>query len=336
MSLCACPTRIASTSGHLLGDQGRGVLRVRQRVAVRRAGVGARVRGDDHDVAAQLLQPRHEDLRLLDQAGELHPALDVGLVPDRDAGVGQAEDADLDLDAVVERELLDEVRREHRLLGGRVDRVGTEQREVQLRLEGAQVLDAVVELVVAERGGVVPAEVHRGRHRVGAAVGDRRDPGVVVGQRGALDGVAGVDGDDRLAAVLALERLDQGGHLGDADVVGRGIGELGVLEVVPVEDVAVQVGGAEHGQPGPGGAALRGAGGGGAGGVADRGEGGGAGEDGTARGGQDGLRHGDFPRVSRGGTGSFYRALPRCRQEISGRFAGPQHDLHLANPPRTA
>ena len=95
---------------------------------------------------------------------------------------------------------LDDVRREHRPLGGRVDRVGAEQREVELGLERAQGVDAVVELVVAERGGVVADEVHRVGHRVDAAAGDRLDPGVVVGQRGALDGVAGVERQDRLAA----------------------------------------------------------------------------------------------------------------------------------------
>ena len=49
----------------------------------------------DH-VAARPAHLRHPAFGLLDQAGERHLALDVGLVPDRDAGVGQAEDADPD------------------------------------------------------------------------------------------------------------------------------------------------------------------------------------------------------------------------------------------------
>ena len=146
---------------------------------------------------------------------------------------------------------LDDVRPERRALGRRVDRVRAEEREVELVLEGAQRVEAVVELVVAERGGVVPDLVHRPCHRVDRAVGDRVDLGVVVGQRRALDGVAGVEGEDRLAPALLAHRLDQRGHLGQPDVVVGGVVELGVLEVVPVEDVAVQVGGAEHGQPHP-------------------------------------------------------------------------------------
>ena len=236
---------------HLRGDQGRGVLRVRQRVAVRRGGVGAGVGRHDDQVAALALELRDELLGLLDQPGELHLPLDVGLVPDRDAGVGQAEDADLEGAAVADLVGLDDVRREHGALRRRVDGVGAEQREVQLRLEGAQRVDAVVELVVAERRGVVPDEVHRVGHRVLRALGDRVDLGVVVGQRGALDGVTGVEGEDRLALAVGPHPLDQRGHLRDADVVLGLVVELGVLEVVPVEDVAVQVGGAEHGEPHP-------------------------------------------------------------------------------------
>ncbi len=236
--------------GHLLGDQGRGVLRVGQRIAVRRRGVRTRVGGDHDDVAAELLQLRHEDLRLLDQTREVDLPRDVRAVPDGDARVGEPEDADLEVRTLRHPELLDDVRREHRQAGSGVDRIGPEQRVGQLLLEGTEQRDAVVELVVAERCRVVPDQVHGVGHRVHAAGGDRLDLGEVVGERRSLDGVAGVEDEQRVAADPLALRLDQGLHLGDADVVVGGVVVLGVLVVVPVEDVPVEIGRAEDRQPG--------------------------------------------------------------------------------------
>src|SRR6478609_5280182 len=101
---------------------------------------------------------------------------------------------------------------------------------------------------LAESGGVVADLVHRGRHRVGRAARDRVDLGVVVREGRALDRVARVDRQRALGADLGTDRLDDRRRLGDADVVGLAVGVLGVLEVVPVVDVAVQVGRAEHGE----------------------------------------------------------------------------------------
>ena len=325
-------------AGHLLGDQGGGVLRVGQRVAVRRAGVRSRVRGHHDHVAAGLLELGDEHLGLLDEAGEAELALDVGLVPDRDAGVGEAEDADGEGRSVLGgTELLDDVRREDRTPGRVVDGVRAEQRVVELRLEGAQDVEAVVELVVAERGRVVADRVHRRGHRVDGATGDRVDLGVVVGQRRALDGVAGVEGDDRLAGALLAHALDQGGRLGDADVARGRVGVLRVLEVVPVEDVAVQVGGAEHGQPGAVVAALVAA----AGGVRDARdepdgrEGGGPGENGAACGqgglvGHGGSREGDVV-----GDREVLSRSPGRRSSTSVRAAKTMQNVHQPHSPRT-
>jgi hypothetical protein len=58
----------------------------------------------------------------------VHLALDVGLVPDRDAGVGEAEDADLDRGAVLVPEGLDDIRREGGSARRVVDGVRAEQR----------------------------------------------------------------------------------------------------------------------------------------------------------------------------------------------------------------
>ena len=233
----------------LLCQQGAGVLGVGQRVAVRRGGLGPGVARDDDDVGAGALEARHEHRGLLDDAGEPHLALDVVAVPDRDAGGDQAEDADHDVLAVRRADPLDDVRREGGRPGRPVDRVGAQQREAQLALERPQRVHAVVELVVAEGRGVVADRVHRGGHRVDVPLGDRVDLGVVVAQRGALDRVTGVEREAAGRAPLLPHRRDEGRDLGQAHVVGRAVGVLRVLEVVPVEHVAVGVARAEHGQP---------------------------------------------------------------------------------------
>jgi len=83
---------------------------------------------------------------------------------------------------------------------------------------------------------------------VHSAAGDRLDLGVVVGERSALDGVAGVEGDRVGGADLGADGLDERGGLGDADIAVLRVVVLGVLVVVPVVDVPVQVGGAEDGE----------------------------------------------------------------------------------------
>lgn len=235
-------------AGDLLGEERARVLDVGQRVAPRRLAVVAGVARDDDDVGAGGLEAGHHDLRLLDDAGELHLALDVGLVPDRDAGGHETEDADLDRLGVGQATVL----MTHGLKTGAPVFQSTELAESRgkssLLLERPQRVEAVVVLVVAEGGGVVADLVHRRGHRVRRAAGDGVDLGVVVGQRRALDRVAGVDRQGALATDLGPDRLDDRGGLGHADVVGLGVGVLGVLEVVPVVDVAVQVGRAEHGQ----------------------------------------------------------------------------------------
>ena len=181
--------------------------------------------------------------------GNRHLARHVVAVPDRHAGGDQAEDADHDVLAVRRADALDDVRREGGRPGRPVDRVGAQQREAQLALEGPQRVHAVVELVVAEGRGVVADRVHRGGHRVDVALRDRVDLGVVVAQRGALDRVTGVEREAAGRAPLLPHRRDEGRDLGQAHVVRRAVGVLRVLEVVPVEHVAVGVARAEHGQP---------------------------------------------------------------------------------------
>ena len=235
--------------GHLLCEQRAGVLGVGQCVAVDRRGVHPGVARHDDDVGAGGLHPRHHDLRLLDDAGEAHLALDVGGVPDRHAGGDQAEDADRHRLLAAHLDPLEHVRREDRCAGVPVDRVRRQQREVALPLERAQRVEPVVVLVVAQRRGVVADRVHRGGHRVLRAGGDRVDLGEVVGQRRALDGVPRVEREAVVGTALGAHRLDERRGLRDADLVALAVAVGGVAEVVPVVDVAVQVGGAENGEP---------------------------------------------------------------------------------------
>ena len=232
----------------LLGEQAAGVLGVRQGVAVGRRREWAGVAGHDDDIGAGGLEARDVDLGLLDDARELRLALDVRLVPDGDAGRDQSEDADAERLLAGDLDRLDDVGREERGAGVPVDGVGAEQRVVALGVEGAQQVQAVVELVVAESGGVVADGVHGLGHGVHGSAGDGLDLGVVVRERRALDGVTGVEGDGVAGADLLADHLDEGRGLGDADVAVARVVVLGVLVVVPVVDVAVQVGGAENGE----------------------------------------------------------------------------------------
>ncbi len=234
--------------GDLLGQQRRRVLGEGQRVAVgggppagarRRAWSRTRVAGHDDDIGAGRAQPGHPARALLDDAAEPQPAVDIRLVPQGDPGIGEAEHADRD--AALERD--ERERRERGLPAVPGHGVRTQQREVQLVLEPPEQVDAVVELVVAQRRRVVAERVHRGGHRVDAAA---VDPGVAIGQGSALDGVTGVEEHDRSGPPLGADRGDEGRDLGQADVVVRGIVVLGAGVVVPVADVAVQVGRAEN------------------------------------------------------------------------------------------
>jgi hypothetical protein len=199
------------------------------------------VRRDHDDVGTLAPHLGHVPGGLLDEAAEAHLPLDVGLVPDGDPGVGQAEDADLDRLAVRGPDRPDDVRRERGLAVLVVGRVRRQQREVELLLERAQVRDAVVELVVAQRRGVVADRVHGRGHGVLDARRDRLDLRVVVRERGALDGVARVDEERVAVAAVRPDLVHERRDLGQTHVVVGAVVVLRVLEVVPVQSAAVQV-----------------------------------------------------------------------------------------------
>jgi hypothetical protein len=113
-----------------------------------------------------------------------------------------------------------------------------EEWEARLRPHAGDEPEAVVELVVSHRRGIVGHRVHRGRHRVrGGRVLARGH----VGERRALQHVAGID-EHHAIRVRGAQRVDHGGGRGER-VAGVGPGG----EVVPPAQVPVHVGGrGEH------------------------------------------------------------------------------------------
>ncbi|MCI1747356.1 MAG: hypothetical protein LKI24_04155 [Acidipropionibacterium sp.] len=147
-----------------------------------------------------------------------------------------------------------------RVAGGGVDDVGAQQRCRERLGVVEQAVEAVVELVVADHRGVVSHQVQGAGHRVAAespAAGRGAGAGRQVAQRGALDGVAVVQQDDGLGASFGAGVFDEGGEPGQAQrrfglaAGGPGVGGVwAVVEVVPVEQVAVHIGAGQDRQGG--------------------------------------------------------------------------------------
>lgn len=211
------------------------------------AGVAdAGVAENNNDIAADLVpQHRHPAAGGLDHVAD-HDALatQVQSVPHHRPRGGDAEDTDAHL-LPVDQTLDDRVRLEDRHLGD-VDRydIRAEQRHPQLPLPGAQVGETVVELVVAEVDGVVAHGVERRCHRVGGT-GRRDGLGLRIKRvKGrALDGVAVVDENHRLAPPLGADAFDERRRLRQADLED---GVRAIRVVVPVEGVAVHIARSQH------------------------------------------------------------------------------------------
>ncbi|CAM5226794.1 hypothetical protein SALBM135S_08197 [Streptomyces alboniger] len=142
---------------------------------------------------------------------------------------------------------LHEVRRKSRPLRLRVQRVRTQQREITLLLELPQHRNPVIELVVPERRRVITDRVHRLRHRMHRTVlrGDRIDLRVVIRELRALNRVTRVDEQGVVPPLLLADLVHQRRYLRQAHIIVVLVVELPVREVIPVEDIAVQVSGAE-------------------------------------------------------------------------------------------
>jgi hypothetical protein len=167
-------------------------------------------------------------------------------------GHGRRSDADdRHLDA---RHGLDDVGREGPVLAAGRDRgIRGKPGEFGVVARAIEILEAEVELVIAHRHGVVAEQVHRQHHGIVRQLRGRdgeaqwavpvADYGLVdVFERRALNGVAAID--QQGVGFFAADLADQGGEFGKAS---RG-GAAG--EIVEGIDVAVHVGGGEHGHGG--------------------------------------------------------------------------------------
>ena len=123
-------------------------------------------------------------------------------------------------------------------------KIGRHDGKLRLCQRLTQERQALAEFVVAERGRVIAKLVHRRDHRMGVCptlpplVRPVRD---VIGQRAASEKIAIVQ--EQAARNLGAGGGDQAGDLGQTPV-GGGL----VAQVVPRQDMAMQVGGGQNAQ----------------------------------------------------------------------------------------
>ncbi len=227
------------------GDGEAGVVGHVARVGAARSGMAER----HHDVGsgrADIGQvPRHG----IDSVARREIAAQHRRVPDRGLGWCRRHEPDAQ---VVQRAIAigeaaghdapgrDDGRVRARLRPQRRDKIGAEHRKAGGVDRAAQRAQPIVEIVVAERHGVVADRVHGADHRVDVA-----GPGLrhrAVGQRRALQDVAAIH--EQAVGVRAPFRIDQ---RGDARKAAAGGGCVGL--VVEGPQVAMQVGAAQDAKP---------------------------------------------------------------------------------------
>ena len=230
-------------AGH--GGEGRSEVLHAGRVL----GVDAAVREGHDNVRASGFHFGHEFLGGLHGVPGHDLALQPGFVPVDDLRGREADHADVDdggaTAGVVNGVALDDVGRVGVLAGFAlavvaVD-VGGHDGHGGLLQHLIQVRQTVVELVVAEGGGVVPEYLHGGVHGVLLPGLQGVDAGHVITERVALDQVAVVE--QQGVAFLGAGLVDEGGGVLQAELAGGF-----VLVVVVPQRTGVQVGGFQDAQ----------------------------------------------------------------------------------------
>jgi hypothetical protein len=199
-------------------------------------GAGRLIGGDagvaegDDEVGAFRLHLRHVFLRRLDDVERVDLAHEVRGVPGHDLRRQKADEAELDsvlgTCAILEHLGDDAVGGEvGRTVG--LDEIGRHHGEFRAGERLVEELEAVVELVVAERAHFVAQRVHRRDHWVRLVV-EALLVGDVIAHRIALDDVAIVDEDG--IAGLGADLLDDCRGAGEAQGVVRRIGIIVVRE----------------------------------------------------------------------------------------------------------
>ena len=190
------------------GQQQRGVLQVF--LVLRRPDAGVRQRDDDF--GALLLHLRHPGLGGLDDVAGHRLAGKMPRIPGHDLRRHEADQADADrmlgprpvLDLLVEDHI---GLQEQLVLGGvgsqlALGQVGADEREIRAGQHLEHEVEAVVELVIAERRALVAQRVHRLDDRMDVAVLHAALIGDVVAHRVALQEIAIVD-EDRIGRLGA-------------------------------------------------------------------------------------------------------------------------------------
>ena len=155
-----------------------------------------------------------------------HSALHVLPVPDHYARRGEAGDAHLD-----SAPLQDDVRPVHEGVAGKAADVGTDVRERGTVQCPGECGESPVELVIAQRPGIVADQVHGPDNRVGVLW---RDAGKVGSEGIALDQVTRIQQED-LPGIGTPQRIHHGGHSRES------ARETPVSGVIPGEGTAVHV-----------------------------------------------------------------------------------------------
>ncbi len=203
--------------------------------------------GDD-EIGTFLLHPGDvgpggfDDVAGADLAGEV-----VG-IPGHDLGRQEADEADLDggRGAGAVGELLfddlvgGDVGGVAQRIGGEfaLDQIGRDEGKVGAGEGGVEEVEAVVELVIAQRADLIAERVHGGDGGV-RLVGEAALIGDIVAERVALDHVAIVD--EYGVAGFGADRLDERGGAGEAHGVVGGVGEI-IIRI----DRNVQIGGLDQ------------------------------------------------------------------------------------------
>jgi hypothetical protein len=230
-------------------ERDRGILEVFRPLLLADAGVG---QGDD-DVCAFLAHLRHPGFGRLDDVAGGGVAGQMPGVPGHDLGRDEADQADPDLvlsaGAIRDGAVEDHVGLEEKVVIARVfsqrplGQIGADHGEIGAVYHLEHEIEAVIELVVAQRSAIIAEHVHCGDDRVNVALLHAALIGDVIAHGIALQEVAIVNKHRILR--LGADLVDDRGGAGQAH------GIVGFVAIIVIgEDVDVKVGGLHDAQMG--------------------------------------------------------------------------------------
>jgi len=206
----------------------------------------ARMGQGDDDVGAVLAHLRNPGFGRLDDVAGGGVAGQVTGIPGHDLRRDKADQADPDLmpgaGAIGDGAVNDDIRLEEQIIVARIGgeralgQIGADHWEVGAGDDLEHEVEAIVELVIAERAAVITQHIHGGNHRVHVAFLHAALIGDVVTHRISLQEIAIVD-EDRVAG-LGADLVDDRGGAGQSHAV------VGLVAVIIIrKDMHMQVGG---------------------------------------------------------------------------------------------